>query len=71
MYSNANGEVGGPVRLDSLLLDLDAKLRFEAWVSIHQLGMLADHEITYDTGAGRFRLAAPKEGSEGEGTELQ
>lgn len=64
MYSDTSGEVGGPVRLDSLLLDLDAKLQFEAWASIHALGMMGDREITYDTDASGFRLVAPVE-SEG------
>lgn len=55
---------GDPVLLGSCLFDLESKLRFEAWVSIHELGLMADHEITFDTGAGGFRLVASLE-SEG------
>lgn len=55
---------GDPVQLGSCLFDLESKLQFEAWVSLHKLGMLADREITFDTDAGSFRLASVVESEE-------
>jgi hypothetical protein len=56
MYNDARG--GDPIRLGSCLSELEDQ-QFQAWVSMHELGLLDGHEITYYADAHRLRLVAP------------